>query len=64
MSDTQEIHNYPADSIIKLNNQIVVFLYKVIKEGIYPNKPLLAYTRPPNKYQIPDDYTVETTCGR
>ncbi|CAG8771672.1 32238_t:CDS:1, partial [Racocetra persica] len=40
------------------------FLYKVIKEGTYPNKSLLAHTLPPNKYPIPDDYTIETTWGR
>ncbi|CAG8775287.1 10572_t:CDS:2, partial [Rhizophagus irregularis] len=32
--------------------------------GTYPNKSLLAYTLPPNKYRIPDDYMVETTWGR
>ncbi|CAG8491304.1 9913_t:CDS:2, partial [Racocetra persica] len=32
-----------------------------IKEGTYSNKSLLAHTIPPNKYQIPDNYTIETT---
>ncbi|CAB5209999.1 unnamed protein product [Rhizophagus irregularis] len=61
MSDTQEIHNYPFDSIINFKKSGHSFSYKIIKEGTYPNKSLLAYTLPPNKYRIPDDYMVETT---
>ncbi|RIB08501.1 hypothetical protein C2G38_2211480 [Gigaspora rosea] len=78
MNDTQEIHNYPFDSTIKFKHpkhsflyKVIKegtypnnFLYKVIKEGTYPNKSLLAHTFPPNKYQIPDNYTIETTWGR
>ncbi|CAB5148784.1 unnamed protein product [Rhizophagus irregularis] len=64
MSDTQEIHNYPFDSIINFKKSGHSFSYKIIKEGTYPNKSLLAYTLPPNKYRIPDDYMVETTWGR
>ncbi|CAG8841104.1 22008_t:CDS:1, partial [Gigaspora margarita] len=40
------------------------FLYKVIKEGVYPSKLLLTCIRPPNKSQISDDYIVETTCAK
>ncbi|POG82655.1 hypothetical protein GLOIN_2v1762056 [Rhizophagus irregularis DAOM 181602=DAOM 197198] len=64
MSDTQEIHNYPFDSIINFKKSGHSFSYKIIKEGTYPNKSLLAYTLPPNKYRIPDDYMVETTWGK
>ncbi|GBC36880.2 uncharacterized protein OCT59_003084 [Rhizophagus irregularis] len=64
MSNTQEIHNYPFDPIINLKKSGHSFSYKIIKEGTYPNKSLLAYTLPPNKYQIPDDYMVETTWSR
>ncbi|PKY53560.1 hypothetical protein RhiirA4_547717 [Rhizophagus irregularis] len=64
MSDTQEIHNYPFDPIINFKKSGHSFSYKIIKEGTYPNKSLLAYTLPPNKYRIPDDYIVETTWGR
>ncbi|CAG8714880.1 42012_t:CDS:2 [Gigaspora margarita] len=63
VNNMQKIHNYPVDSIIKFKQPNCRFLY-IIKEAIYPNKPFLAYTYLPNKYQIPDDYTVETTWGR
>src|ERR1043165_956028 len=59
-----EIHNYPYDPVIKFKQTGRSFLYKVIKEGTYPNKSSLVYTLPPNKYRIPDDYVVETTWGR
>jgi len=64
MSDAQEIHNYPIDPIINFKKPGHSFSYKIIKEGIYPNKSSLAYTLPPNKYRIPDDYIIETTWGR
>ncbi|CAG8576967.1 2588_t:CDS:2 [Racocetra persica] len=38
MDDAQEIHNYPFDSIIKFKQPNRSFLYKIIKEGTYPNK--------------------------
>ena len=60
----EEIHNYPFDPIIKFKQLGCSFSYKVIKEGIYPSKSSLVYTLTPNKYQIPDDYIVETTWGR
>ncbi|PKB93976.1 hypothetical protein RhiirA5_439867 [Rhizophagus irregularis] len=56
MSDVQEIHNYPFDPIINFKKSGHSFSYKIIKEGIYPNKSSLAYTLPPNSYQIPDNY--------
>ena len=61
MAGVEEIHNYPFDPIIKFKQPGRSFSYKVIKEGVYPNKSSLAYTLPPNKYRIPDDYIVETT---
>lgn len=64
MSDTQEINNYPFDSVINYKQPRRSFSYKIIKEGTYPNKSLLAYTLPPNKYKIPDNYMIETTWGR
>ncbi|GBC03881.1 hypothetical protein RclHR1_05390003 [Rhizophagus clarus] len=60
----EEIHNYPFNSVIKFKQPGRSFSYKVIKEGTYPNKESLAYTLPPNKYRIPDDYIIETTWGR
>ncbi|GES99712.1 hypothetical protein GLOIN_2v1768393 [Rhizophagus clarus] len=60
----EEIHNYPFNSVIKFKQPWRSFSYKVIKEGTYPNKESLAYTLPPNKYRIPDDYIIETTWGR
>ena len=64
MAGVEEIHNYPFDPIIKFKQPGRSFSYKVIKEGVYPNKSSLAYTLPPNKYRIPDDYIVETTWGK
>jgi len=64
MSDVQEIHNYPFDPIIKFKQQGRSFSYKIIKEGRYPSKAILAYTLPPKKYKIPDNYKIETTWGR
>ncbi|GET00585.1 hypothetical protein GLOIN_2v1478248 [Rhizophagus clarus] len=60
----EEIHNYPFNSVIKFKQPGRSFSYKVIKEGTYPNKESLAYTLPPNKYRIPDDYIIETTWSR
>ncbi|GBC00396.1 hypothetical protein RclHR1_38400001 [Rhizophagus clarus] len=60
----EEIHNYPFNLVIKFKQPGRSFSYKVIKEGTYPNKESLAYTLPPNKYRIPDDYIIETTWGR
>ncbi|PKK58020.1 hypothetical protein RhiirC2_796984 [Rhizophagus irregularis] len=59
----EEIHNYPFNPVIKFKQQECSFSYKIIKEGTYPNKELLVYTLPPNKYRIPNNYIVETTCG-
>jgi hypothetical protein len=63
--DSQEIHNYPYDPIIKFKQSHRTFSYNVIKEGSYPaNELILAYTSPPGRYKIPDEYVVETTWGR
>ncbi len=59
--DIQEIHDYSSDLIIKFKQKRYSFTYKVIKEDIYSNKLLLAYTLLPNKYWIPDNYMIETT---
>ncbi|CAI2192018.1 17064_t:CDS:2, partial [Funneliformis geosporum] len=64
MAGVEEIHNYPFDLIIKFKQPGHSFSYKVIKEGVYPNKSSLAYTLPPNKYRISNDYIVETTWGK
>ncbi|CAI2162765.1 13425_t:CDS:2 [Funneliformis geosporum] len=61
MAGVKEIHNYPFDPIIKFKQPRCSFSYKVIKEGVYPNKSSLAYTLPPNKYQISNNYIMETT---
>ena len=60
----EENHNYPSDPVIKFKQPGRSFSYKIIKKSTYPNKESLAYTLPPNKYRIPDDYIVETTWGR
>lgn len=60
----EEVHNYPFDPVIKFKQIGRSFSYKIIKEGIYPNKSSLVYTLLPNKYRIPDNYVVETTWGR
>ena len=35
-----------------------------MKEGFYPSKALLKFTKKPNSYPLPDDYEVITTWGR
>ncbi len=64
MASVEEFHNYPFDPIIKFKQPGRSFSYKVINEGVYPSKSSLAYTLPPNKYRIPNDYIVETTWGK
>ena len=64
MADTEEIHNYPFDPVIKFKQPGRSFSYKIIKEGVYPPSKSLAHTLPPNKYRIPDNYIIETTWGR
>ncbi|CAG8596827.1 19188_t:CDS:2 [Racocetra persica] len=59
----QELGDYPKNSIILYKEKNRSFIYKIIKEGIYPMAPILKYTLAPNKYEIPDNYIVETTWG-
>jgi hypothetical protein len=63
--DSQEIHNYPHDPIIKFKQSHRSFSYNIIKEGSYPtNELIFAYTSRPGKYKIPDEYIIETTWGK
>jgi len=59
-----EIHSYPNKSQITYKEEGRTFHYTVLKEGFYPNKKLLKFTRKPNSFPLPDIYEVITTWGR
>ncbi|CAG8691504.1 6328_t:CDS:2 [Cetraspora pellucida] len=60
----EENSNYSMDHTIKWKSPRRSFQYYIVKEGIYPPKSYLAYTRMPGHYPIPDNYVVETTYGK
>jgi hypothetical protein len=59
-----EIHSYPNNSQITYKESGRTFHYTVIKEGFYPNKTFLKFTRKPNSFPLPDDYEVITVWGK
>ncbi len=59
-----ETDTYPQSSIIKYRNCYRQLTYTIIKEGTYPSKNILAYTKKPNSYKIPDNLIVETIYGK
>ncbi|RIB18119.1 hypothetical protein C2G38_2185506 [Gigaspora rosea] len=59
-----ETKNYPKSSVIEAKTPCNKFIYRVIQEGIYPNKNIFSYTLKPNQCRIPHEYVVETTFGR
>lgn len=69
--ETEEDSSYPLSPIIvykeKRNNIIQrSFCYEIIKEGVYLNTLLLAYTSTSKgkQYKVPDQYSIKTTVGR
>ncbi|CAG8744144.1 16042_t:CDS:2, partial [Gigaspora rosea] len=69
--EIEEDSSYPLSPIIvykeKKNNIIQrSFCYEIIKEGVYLNTSLSAYTSisKGRKYKIPDRYSIKTTIGR
>jgi len=59
-----EIHSYPDKRQITYKENGRTFHYTVIKEGFYPNKTLLKFTKKPNSFPLPDDYEIMTVWGR
>ena len=59
-----EIHLYPNKPQITYKDGGRTFHYTIIKEGFYPNKTLLKFSRKPNSFPLPDNYEVMTTWGR
>jgi hypothetical protein len=60
----KEITEYPKTDIVIYTDGRRSYHYRVKKEGLYPQPPVLAYSQGKNKYKIPDSYCVETTWGR
>jgi len=58
-----EIHSYPDKRQITYKENGRTFHYTVIKEGFYPNKTLLKFTKKPNSFPLPDDYEIMTVWG-
>ncbi|RIB27053.1 hypothetical protein C2G38_2261358 [Gigaspora rosea] len=54
-----EESNYPEDPNIVLKDDSQIFKYYIIKEGVYPPKHKLKYTRRPAKHSIPHNYIVQ-----
>lgn len=59
-----EESTYPQSTFIKYSDSKRSFYYEIIKEGIYPYKNQLSYTRKPNKHPIPFGYVVKTQFGK
>src|SRR3990170_2016445 len=59
-----EIHSYPDEPHIIYKEEGRTFNYTVIKEGFYPNKSLLRFTKKPKSFPLPDDYEVITKWGK
>ena len=59
-----EIHSYPNKSQITYKDERRTFHYTIMKEGFYPNKIFLKFSRKPNSFPLPDNYEVITTWGR
>ncbi|RIB11127.1 hypothetical protein C2G38_2262460 [Gigaspora rosea] len=55
-----EESNYSEDPNIVLKDDSQIFKYHIIKEGVYPPKHKLKYTRRPAKHPIPHNYIVQT----
>ncbi|CAB4411727.1 unnamed protein product [Rhizophagus irregularis] len=60
----KEITEYPKTDVILYTDGRRSYHYRVKKEGLYLQPPILAYSQGKNKYKIPDSYCVETTWGR
>ncbi|CAG8798864.1 40399_t:CDS:2 [Gigaspora margarita] len=60
----KRISDYPKESIIKWKEDKHSFYYNIIKEEIYPKKPILYTTQSPASYPILHDYIVQTTWRR
>ena len=59
-----EIHSYPDKPQITYKEGGRTFHYAIIKEGFYPNKTILKFSRKPNSFPLPDNYEVITIWGR
>ncbi|UZO24060.1 uncharacterized protein OCT59_016382 [Rhizophagus irregularis] len=60
----KEITKYPKTDVILYTDGRRSYHYRVKKEGLYLQPPILAYSQGKNKYKIPDSYCVETTWGQ
>src|SRR6266511_4285744 len=40
------------------------YKYEILNEGIYPPPSMLAHTKPPSSYKIPNNYMVITKWGK
>lgn len=56
----QIIHNYPQNNIIVYKTPQFTYEYEILNEGTYPSLSMLAYTKPPSSYKIPNNYIVIT----
>ena len=59
-----ETHSYPDKPQIIYKEEKRTFYYTVLREGFYPNKKLLKFTRKPSSFPLPDNYEVMTTWGK
>ena len=56
-----ETHSYPDKPQIIYKEEKRTFYYTVLREGFYPNKKLLKFTRKSSSFPLPDNYVVVTT---
>ncbi|RIB11958.1 hypothetical protein C2G38_2202024 [Gigaspora rosea] len=60
----KEESSYPENPKIVLKDKHQTFKYLIIKEGVYPPKHKLKYTRRPAKYPISHGYIVQTMYSK
>ncbi|CAG8553262.1 12770_t:CDS:2, partial [Dentiscutata heterogama] len=60
----EEESNYPENPNIILKDVSQTYKYLIIKEGVYPPKHKLKYTRHPAKHPIPHNYIVRTMYSK
>ncbi|CAG8829075.1 19406_t:CDS:1, partial [Cetraspora pellucida] len=59
-----ETNTYPQNPVIRYKTSHRSLVYTIVSEGIYPVTNILAWTKKPNSYKVPDQYIVETNYGK
>ena len=57
----KETANYSETNTILYSDGRRCYRYMVIQEGFYSQQPILVYTQGKDKYQVLNNYKIETT---